>query len=49
MQKLISPKFSDDDVDVLFIETKYVKGRRFVATNCCFVKELQLRKKTNNN
>ena len=40
-------KFSDDTVDVLFIKTKYVEARRFVAKNCCFVKELQPKKKTN--
>ena len=30
----------------LFIETKYVKVRHFVATNCCFV-NLSQKKKTN--
>ena len=31
----------------LFIKTKYVKGRHFVATNCCFVKPYEKRKQTN--
>ena len=39
-------KLTDDAADVLFIKSRYVKGRRFVATNCCLVKELQPKKKT---
>ena len=40
-------KFSDDAADFLFIKTKYVKVRHFVATNCCFVNPRQKRKQTN--
>ena len=39
-------QISDDAVDVLFIKTKYVKGRHFVATNCCFFNSSQKRKQT---
>ena len=39
-------KFSDNAIDVLFIKTKYVKGRHFVATNCCFFNSSQKRKQT---
>ena len=41
---LVLNKFSDDAVDVLFIKTKYVKGRHFVTTNCCFANSIQKRK-----
>ena len=44
---LVLNKFSDDVVDVLFIKTKYVKGRHFVVTNCCFVNSSQKRKQIN--
>ena len=40
-------KFNDDTVNVLLIKTKYIKGRHFVATNCSFLIELQLKKETN--
>ena len=39
-------KFSDNAIDVLFIKTKYVKGRHFVATSCCFFNSSQKRKQT---
>ena len=39
-------KFSGNAIDVLFIKTKYVKGRHFVATNCCFFNSSQKRKQT---